>query len=141
MTYIHEQDIELLRSKEHLLWRNITLISDFPEDCWLWHGSTNQWGYGSITLKATILDGRIRIGAHRLSYLLFMGSISENLLVLHKCDEPRCCNPSHLWLGTQKDNIEDMFKKGRENNPKGYTHSEEIRKKMSKAQRKSWGIQ
>jgi len=113
MSYEHEQDLELLRSKEHLLWRNVTLISDFPEDCWLWHGSVESGGYGRITLVSREMGNQARIKAHRMSYLLLVGPIPKDMLCLHKCDEPRCCNPAHLFLGTQKDNLQDMSSKER----------------------------
>ena len=124
MSYIDEQNIELLKSKEYLLQRNITLISDFPDDCWLWHGSTSK-GYGRIKLNKTT-----RILAHRMSYLLYVGPIPEDTLCLHTCDESRCCNPSHLFLGTQKDNLQDMYEKGRNVSTAGYVRSEEVRNRM-----------
>jgi hypothetical protein len=138
MSYANEQDIELLRSKEYLLQRNITLISDFEEDCWLWHGSTDRQGYAYITLKVS-LGKQIKVAAHRMSYLLYVGPIPEGILCLHKCDEPRCCNPAHLFLGTKKDNAQDMDEKGRRVNYWiGKAFSEETRNKMSESQKKRY---
>jgi len=130
-------DIELLQSKEHLFWRNITIVSDFSEDCWLWHGSTNN-GYGAILLKTTAEGKLIRIYAHRFSYILFVSPIPDDVLCLHFCDESRCCNPSHLFLGTHKDNVQDMWQKGRGPDRKKLRHTEESKQKISEGMKKAW---
>ncbi len=83
-------------------------------DCWLWIGGDTGNGYGRIRRK-----GGKKILAHRLSWELHNGPIPDGLCVLHKCDTPPCVNPDHLFLGTQKDNIQDAFKKGRLFIPKG----------------------
>lgn len=74
--------------------------------CWCWTGMKNKTGYGQVKR-----DGRF-IFAHRYSYWLHKGEIGS-LFVLHKCDNRVCVNPDHLFLGTQKDNQEDMKRKGR----------------------------
>lgn len=76
-------------------------------DCWEWFKSKFSNGYGSMRL-----DGR-RAMPHRVIYELTYGSIPNKLCVLHSCDNRTCCNPDHLWLGTQADNMHDMKKKGR----------------------------
>ncbi len=76
-------------------------------ECWIWKKCTNTDGYGSIW--AFNKGWRI----HRLSYFLFIGEIPKGLLVCHTCDKPACFNPAHLWVGTHKENMEDMMRKGR----------------------------
>lgn len=79
------------------------------KDCWLWLGSLNSDGYGSIKINKKY------IGIHCYSYYLMKGDILENLQVLHKCDIRSCVNPEHLFLGTQEDNIHDCMSKDRGN--------------------------
>ena len=76
--------------------------------CWLWIGSSDPDGYGSI-----YLNRKERHRAHRISYKAFNGDFDSNLLVCHQCDVPSCVNPDHLFLGTHQDNVKDMDKKGR----------------------------
>ena len=75
--------------------------------CWIWLGYCDRNGYGDI--KVEYKSWR----AHRFSWVLHGGDIPEGQYVLHKCDEPSCVNPDHLFVGTQDDNIQDMIKKGR----------------------------
>lgn len=81
--------------------------------CWLWVGSGNAKGYGRIQtgLKSTG-DRRMR-SAHRVSWELFRGPILDGMHVLHRCDVPACVNPDHLFLGSNKDNMNDKAVKGR----------------------------
>ena len=74
--------------------------------CWLWMGARNAGGYGTVSHRSEWL-------AHRLAYRTHVGEIPEGLLVLHRCDTPPCVNPSHLWLGSNKDNSQDRERKGR----------------------------
>lgn len=77
--------------------------------CWEWTGPKNNKGYGMAYVREL---GR-RMSAHRASFTLSNGEIPDGLWVLHKCDNPACVKPSHLFLGTPKDNVKDMFDKGR----------------------------
>jgi hypothetical protein len=82
--------------------------SKLDGDCWLWNGGTTIFGYGEMGG-----ENRTNLLAHRLSYETFVGPIPDGMYVLHSCDIPSCINPEHLFIGTQKDNIKDMIKKGR----------------------------
>ena len=76
--------------------------------CWLWNGGVNKrHGYGYFKLKRT------SIGAHRISYSIFKGDIPDGLHVLHTCDNKKCVNPDHLFLGNAQDNMTDKTLKGR----------------------------
>lgn len=79
------------------------------EGCWLWLGSITRGGYGSYTLKS--YKGTTR--AHRIAYLLEYGPFDPKLFVCHRCDNPPCVRPEHLFLGTRQDNTDDMMRKGR----------------------------
>lgn len=87
------------------------------KDCWNWSGTYDNHGYGRFRY-----DGR-KWRAHRLAWLFSIGFIPGSLHVLHKCDNPKCCNPNHLWLGTHQDNIDDREKNGRNRPPIGERHS------------------
>lgn len=76
-------------------------------ECWIWLGACVPSGHGRVG------DNNKVLVAHRVSWELTNGSIPNNLFVLHKCDNPPCVNPRHLFLGTQTDNMKDMDLKGR----------------------------
>lgn len=82
-------------------------ITEPNSGCWLWVGGYDGEGYGMFWVVEKMVK------AHRVSWRLHNGVIRDNLFVLHKCDVKCCVNPAHLFLGTQKDNVEDSIRKGR----------------------------
>ncbi len=86
------------------------------ESCWVWQASRNLYNYGQMRVDIGVRN------AHRISYVLHHGPIPANTEVLHKCDNPPCVNPAHLFLGTHVDNIRDMDQKGRRRPVKGESH-------------------
>lgn len=86
------------------------------DGCWEWQGKLSKDGYGCF--QETIKGKKTDVRSHRRSYEIFKGDISEGLQVCHKCDNPSCCNPDHLFLGTPKENVQDCIKKGRRPNSK-----------------------
>lgn len=84
------------------------------DGCWEWTAALDHWGYGHIHTGSEIDGNRRMEKAHRVSWKLHRGPVAEDLCVLHHCDNPRCVNPDHLFLGTHADNTEDKKKKGRE---------------------------
>lgn len=86
---------------------------DKEPDCWLWTASRTEKGYGRIGVPGSRYG---YILAHRISWLLHVGFIPKGMMILHRCDNPPCVNPDHLFLGTQKDNMSDCREKGRHGN-------------------------
>jgi len=85
-----------------------THIDKTIDGCWEWTGCLNNKGYGVMNTG----DGSV-IYVHRFSYLIHIGEISKGLFVCHKCDNAKCVNPDHLFLGTHTDNMQDKTIKGR----------------------------
>lgn len=81
-------------------------------ECWPWLRSRNAARYGNFRLKRSER-------AHRVAWILTHGPIPNGLHVLHRCDNPPCCNPGHLFLGTDADNVADKVSKGRQQRLKG----------------------
>lgn len=92
-------------------------VSPDADSCWTWTGKTIRGGYGDFRVS---VDGRLRhIIAHRWAWEDAHGPIPSGMLVLHRCDNPPCVNPAHLFLGTQQDNMDDQAAKGRRPAAKG----------------------
>ena len=84
-----------------------------PTECWPWIAkAVTDFGYGRMTAgRGTDLK------SHRIAYALAHNGIPDGMHVLHKCDNPKCCNPNHLFLGTHQDNTRDMMAKNRGSRP------------------------
>lgn len=95
--------------KELRFWARVRRLKS---GCWVWTGPKKQ-------SRGKVLYGKYHNGkedvAHRTAWILTFGKIPKDIKVLHACDNPPCCNPAHLFLGTQMDNIRDMISKGRDN--------------------------
>lgn len=92
-------------------WNNVKITNN-PDDCWEWQAGLHKQGYGTVRFGTMMLS-------HRVAWILSHGNIPNDLDVLHKCDNPPCCNPNHLFLGTHTDNMQDRERKGRHNAPCG----------------------
>lgn len=95
-----------------------TKISKTPNEtgCLDWLASCNECGYGTHQIK------RKSLLAHRIAWTLVNGAIPDGMVIAHRCDRPVCCNPEHLWLCTQIDNMHDMLHKGRRATTAGERH-------------------
>lgn len=86
------------------------------DGCWLWTGHTDSGGYGMIKRFGKMKK------AHRISYELHVGKIPKGLFVCHRCDNPPCVNPTHIFIGTARENFIDAIEKGRVHQKSGSSH-------------------
>lgn len=103
-------DERKLESRKRRFWAHVDK-SGGPDACWPWQGGHVARGYGHTTWSDNYV--RTEIMAHRQAYEFEVGPIADGLQVCHKCDNPPCCNPAHLFLGTPTENLNDAYSKGR----------------------------
>lgn len=119
-------------------WKEETALERFerlidkrgPDECWPWIGGVTHGGYGRFYLA----DG-VYVGSNRAAWLLYVGPIRADMHVCHRCDNPPCCNPAHLFVGTRSDNMTDAATKGRipgprlagERNPAAILSADDVR--------------
>lgn len=104
MTRLDEQVIDRFWSK---------VIRGAADECWPWIGPILPTGYGCFTIGSKIDGSRTTVLAHRVAYTIEHGPLPPGMNALHKCDRRPCCNPDHLFPGTQADNMRDCAAKGR----------------------------
>lgn len=97
-------------TKEERFWNRVSKVPH-PKGCWEWTAGLHSFGYGLVELQ---VDGYRLSGSHRVSWY-YHYHIIPSQWVLHKCDNPKCVNPDHLFEGTHEDNMRDMTSKGRGN--------------------------
>ena len=110
--------IRKIKPIEDRFWAAITKTSE----CWLWTGTVHDQGYGTIQVRRRRENICYHIYAHRFSWELHNGPIPKGLFVCHKCDNPPCTRPDHLFLGTNIENMQDSLRKGRQSNVPGRRH-------------------
>lgn len=92
--------------------KSLLSLRNIQNECWEYTGILNNKGYGWKTFGQG--KEKRKWVVHRISWTIWKEKIPEDLFVLHKCDNPKCFNPDHLWLGTQQDNMNDKVQKGRD---------------------------
>jgi len=85
-------------------WAMVAVSSS--DACWVWVGRRDKYGYGVFSVNGK------QVGAHRVSWSLANGEIQDGMHILHRCNNPSCVNPSHLYAGTHRQNMDDMIAAG-----------------------------
>ena len=97
----------MIGKEDQKFWAKVDASSYGPAACWIWTGSKDVHGYGKLKRNGKI------VRAHRYSLLIAGKDLKPGVHVCHRCDNPSCVNPAHLWTGSAKDNIQDCISKGR----------------------------
>ena len=104
--------VHLNKKNIERFWAKVDICNE--DECWNWKAYKDKGGYGTYRMNDKMFL------SHRVTWTLFNNNdIRDNLHVLHKCDNPACCNPKHLFVGTHADNMRDCEEKGRNYIPKG----------------------
>lgn len=109
--------LEMTEQQISAFWSKVN-VTDNTKDCWKWQCAKKPSGYGNVRINKQYLL------AHRVAFTLANGVIPPGLMVCHICDNPSCCNPSHLMLGTAKSNSADMLLKHRGRKPESAARGE-----------------
>lgn len=113
----NKKDVRQFDIKPEKFWRYVAVKSN--DECWPWARGKNNNGYGLYSVNNTpeIYEetgrAKTQLVAHRVAYFIHNGDIKPSDYACHSCDNPSCCNPRHIWLGSQLDNVRDMVDKGR----------------------------
>lgn len=114
----HKKQISDYTIDQRKFWSRVN-ITDNTKECWNWMGAKNTGGYGLFHVKSLPheyeITGRTytQLLAHRVAASLVYPELPPEKYACHTCDNPACCNPHHLWIGSAWDNVHDMIIKGR----------------------------
>jgi hypothetical protein len=107
LNFINHHNFKANLSEEERFWSRVNIKG--PDECWPWKAGVFSYGYGAFYFRQK------QQKASRVAWILKKREIPDGLFVLHKCDNPPCCNSNHHFLGTQLDNMRDMISKNRQN--------------------------
>ncbi len=126
------KEINLTPKQIERFWKKV----EKGDGCWNWKGNKKESGYGTYTYKSA--SGRQSARAHRIAYTLSCGQIKPGCSLLHSCDNRLCCNPDHLRVGTNVDNIRDRLERNRMRSgvKLGMDAAREIRRRVLKGETK-----
>ena len=114
---------EIAKKDAERFWSNVDIRE--ADECWEWMSYKTNKGYGQVGINKKIQY------AHRVSWILTNGKIPKGLFICHHCDNSSCVNPSHLFIGTAKDNSSDMVSKGRSRSGKVYSGEDNSQSKLT----------
>lgn len=117
----------LSETNTNRFWSKVGFTAN-PNCCWEYNGTINKGGYGYIDFIHE--EKRIKLKAHRLSYFLTNKKDPVGYVVMHKCDNRKCCNPKHLELGSDNDNLQYCKNKGRNNRGEQNIHAKRTKEQI-----------